>query len=261
MPDLTFAPSASTSPTSPPEPASTVPTSRATARRPDDALRALAKAAARRLDGAPAEDVIAWAATEFGDAWAIACSMQDTVLAHLVARVAPGTTALFLDTGYHFDLTLATRDAVADRYPLRLVDVTPRQSVAEQDAAYGPRLHERDPDLCCWLRKTTPLAETLVGYEAWGTGIRRTEAATRAAATEVTFDETNGLVKVNPLVRWSDADVERYAAEYDVVRNPLMDAGYPSIGCAPCTRRVLPGEDPRAGRWSGTAKTECGIHR
>lgn len=230
-------------------------------RRDDDRLRALAADAARRLENAPPEDVIAWAAEEFGDLWAIACSMQDTVLAHLVATVAPGTAVLFLDTGYHFPETLATRDAMAESYPLRIVDVRPKQSVAEQDAEYGKDLFATDPDLCCWLRKTTPLFDVLAGHEAWGTGLRRAESATRAGATEVSFDEEHGLVKVNPLVGWSDAQVADYAAEHDVVRNPLLDRGYPSIGCAPCTRAVRPGEDPRAGRWSGTTKTECGIHR
>lgn len=230
-------------------------------RRADADLRALAEQASRRLAGAPAETTIAWAAEEFGDRWAVACSMQDTVLAHLVAQVAPGTAVLFLDTGYHFAETLATRNDVASRYPLRVVDVRARQSVAEQDAQYGPRLHDRDPDLCCWLRKSMPLAEELADREAWGTGLRRTESATRAAATEVSYDEQHGLIKVNPLVGWTDADVAGYSAAHDLVRNPLLDAGYPSIGCAPCTRAVRPGEDPRAGRWSGTAKTECGIHR
>lgn len=230
-------------------------------RRPDDNLRSLAGAAAQRLAGARAEDVIAWAAEEFGELWAVACSMQDTVLAHLVGAVAPGTAVLFLDTGYHFPETLATRDAVAERYPLRIVDVRARQSVAEQDREYGPALHDRDPDLCCWLRKTTPLFDALADREAWGTGIRRTESETRAAATEVSYDEEHGLIKVNPLVSWRDAEVTAYAAAHDIVRNPLLERGYPSIGCAPCTRAVRPGEDPRAGRWAGTAKTECGIHR
>lgn len=230
-------------------------------RRPDDELRGVAQAAARRLDGAPAQAVIAWAAEEFGDRWAIACSMQDTVLAHLVAQVAPGTTALFLDTGYHFAQTLATRDAVRASYRLTVRDVTPRQSVAEQDAQYGARLHDRDPDLCCWLRKTTPLFDVLAEHEAWGTGLRRAESATRVGAQAVSFDEEHGLVKVNPLVDWTDAQVAAYAQQYDTVRNPLLDQGFPSIGCAPCTRAVAPGEDPRAGRWSGTGKTECGIHR
>lgn len=230
-------------------------------RRSDEALRELAAEAGPRLRGARAEEVIAWAAGEFGESWVVACSMQDTVLAHLVGRVAPGTTLLFLDTGYHFSQTLAVRDAVAERYPVRVLDVRPRRTVAEQDAEHGPRLHERDPDLCCWLRKTTPLYDELARREAWGTGLRRAESATRAGAVEVAFNPEHALISVNPLVAWSDADVQAYAATHDVVRHPLADQGYSSIGCAPCTRPVAPGEDPRSGRWAGTAKTECGIHR
>ncbi len=224
-------------------------------------LRQLAARAAVRLSRAHAEDIVAWAAHEFGTRWAVASSMQDAVLAHLVAVVAPGTDVLFLQTGYHFPETLATREQVAREYPLRVRDLRAELSVAEQDAAYGKDLFRTDPDLCCLLRKSTPLAEALHGYEAWGTGLRRAEAATRAGATEVCFDDTHGIVKVNPLVAWSDADVQRYAVEHDVIRNPLLARGYPSIGCWPCTRPVTPGQDPRSGRWAGVPKTECGIHR
>lgn len=230
-------------------------------RRDATQLRAVADAAASRLAGARAEDVVAWTVQEFGTGWAVASSMQDGVLCHLVSTVAPGTDVLFLETGYHFEQTLATRDEVANRYPLRVRDLRAEQSVAEQDAAYGKDLFATNPDLCCLLRKTTPLFEALEGYEAWATGLRRAESATRAEAPEVSFDETHQLVKIAPLVAWSDADVAAYARRHDVVRNPLLDRGYPSIGCAPCTRAVRPGEDPRAGRWSGFAKTECGIHR
>lgn len=240
--------------------ASMNPTAQAVRRDPAQ-LRAVADAGARKLARARAEDVIAWAVAEFGTGWAVASSMQDGVLCHLVSTVAPGTDVLFLDTGYHFPATLATRAELARRYPLRVRDVRPEQGVREQDAAYGNDLFATNPDLCCLLRKTTPLFTALEGYEAWATGLRRAESATRATAAEVSFDETHGLVKIAPLVAWSDADVTVYAARHDVVRNPLLDRGYPSIGCAPCTRAVAPGEDPRAGRWSGFAKTECGIHR
>ena len=229
--------------------------------RPEEQLREIARDAAPRLAGADAREVIAWAAQEFGPRWAIASSMQDAVLPHLVASVAPGVEVLFLQTGYHFPETLATRDAVAQRYDVAVRDVTPRQSVAEQDAQYGAELFASDPDLCCFLRKENPLAEALVGYEAWGTGLRRQESSTREGAAEVGWDEAHGLIKVNPIVRWTDEQVAEYCARHDVIRNPLLDRGYPSIGCATCTRAVQPGEDPRAGRWAGTAKTECGIHR
>lgn len=228
--------------------------------RSSEELQSVAAEAAERLAGARAEDIIAWAAQEFGPRWAVASSMQDAVLTHLVSVVAPGTEVIFLDTGYHFAETLWTRDEVDRRYDLRIRNVTPEQSVPEQDATYGERLHDSNPDLCCLLRKTTPLYEVLQTYEAWGTGLRRAESATRANATEIGYDAKHDLVKVNPLVAWTDEQVEAYAAQHDVVRNPLLDQGYPSIGCAPCTRQVAPGEDPRAGRWSGTGKTECGIH-
>lgn len=230
-------------------------------RRDATQLRAVAEAGAARLAGAGAEDVIGWAVAEFGAEWAVASSMQDGVLCHLVATVAPGTDVLFLETGYHFPETMATRDEVARRYPLRVRDLRAEQSVAEQDAAYGKDLFATNPDLCCLLRKTTPLFTALEGYEAWATGLRRAESSTRASAAEVSYDETHQLVKIAPLVAWSDADVNAYAQRHGVVRNPLLERGYPSIGCAPCTRAVAPGEDPRAGRWSGFAKTECGIHR
>lgn len=216
-------------------------------------------------DGSPgrdadARDVIAWAARTFGDRWAITASMQDTVLAHLVASVAPGTDVLFLETGYHFPETLATRDAVAQRYDLTIRDLRAAQTTAEQDADYGTDLFATNPDLCCFLRKEVPLDEAMEGYEAWATGARRAEAVTRRATPQLSYDERRDRVRIAPLAAWTDEEVAAYAAEHDVVRNPLLDQGYPSIGCAPCTRKVLPGEDARAGRWSGQNKIECGIN-
>lgn len=225
-----------------------------------DELRAVAREGARSLGDAPAEDVVAWAAAQFGGSLAVACSMADAVLPHLVSRYAPGVDVLFLETGYHFAETKSTRDAVAATLPVTVVDVVPRLSVAEQDAEFGARLHDRDPALCCAMRKMEPLAEHLAGYEAWVTGVRRDEAPTRAGTPLVTFDDRHGLVKVNPLAAWSFDDLLTYAQAHDVLLNPLLTDGYPSIGCAPCTRPVAPGEDPRAGRWAGLAKTECGIH-
>lgn len=229
-------------------------------RRSADELRALAADGAQLLGEAPAEQVVAWAAEHFGGSLAVACSMADAVLPHLVSRFSPGVDVLFLDTGYHFPETLGTRDTVAATLPVTVVDVLPRRSVAEQDADHGPRLHERDATLCCALRKVEPLAAQLTGYEAWVTGVRRDEAPTRTTTPLVTFDEKNGLVKVNPLAAWSFDDLLAYAGEQAVPLNPLLSQGYPSIGCAPCTQRVAPGADPRSGRWAGLAKTECGLH-
>ncbi len=230
--------------------------------RTPEELRALAEEGSRRFAGAkPADEVVAWAKSVFGDRVAVACSMAaDTVLAHLVSSHIADVDTLFLDTGYHFSETLALRQELPTALPVNVVDVLPAQSVAEQDAQYGPKLHDRDPALCCQLRKVEPLARELEGYEAWFTGVRRDEAPTRANTELVTFDERHGLVKINPLAYWSFDDVIDYAEQHLVPVNPLLSQGYPSIGCAPCTRKPAPGEDPRAGRWAGLTKTECGIH-
>ncbi|MWB99784.1 phosphoadenylyl-sulfate reductase [Agromyces seonyuensis] len=235
-------------------------------RRSPEELRALAEAGAAELASlAPGEasayGVVEWVAREFDTgAAAVACSMADAVLPHLVATVLPGVDVLFLDTGYHFAETVATRDAVATGLEVRVVDVTAEQSVAEQDAEFGARLHERDPGACCARRKVAPLQDALSGYEVWFTGVRRDEASTRANTPLVVWDERNGLVKVNPLAAWSFDDLLDYAGAFGAIVNPLVADGYPSIGCAPCTARVAPGDDPRSGRWAGLAKTECGLH-
>ena len=210
---------------------------------------------------ASAAEVVAWVARNFGaDAAAVACSMADAALPHLVAEHLPGVDVLFLDTGYHFTETYATRDEVERALDVRIVDVTPDQTVAEQDAEFGAQLFERDAALCCARRKVAPLQDALGGYELWFTGVRRDEAPTRTHTPLVTWDERNGLVKVNPVAAWSFDDVLEYAAEHKAPVNLLVNFGYPSIGCEPCTKQVAPGEDPRSGRWAGQAKTECGLH-
>lgn len=228
--------------------------------RPAAELKRIAGLAAVELQHASTDEVTAWAAREFGDLLAVACSMADAVLPHVVATHAPWVDVLFLDTGYHFSETVGTREAVETTMQVNVVDVRPRLTVVEQDSEYGKNLFERDPTACCAMRKVEPLAATLGGYEAWVTGVRRDEAPTRANTPLVDWDETNGLVKINPLAAWSFDDLLRYASEHDVIINPLVDDGYPSIGCAPCTKRVAPGEDPRSGRWAGLEKIECGLH-
>jgi phosphoadenosine phosphosulfate reductase len=204
--------------------------------------------------------VLRWAGDTFGSDFAITSSMADGLLAHLASRAIPGVHVIFLDTGYHFAETVGTRDWITGVLPVTLVNVTPSQTVAEQDLALGPKLYERDPDLCCSLRKVTPLAETLSGYVAWGSGIRRDESPTRATTKLVDWDAKRGMVKVNPLAAWTQDDVDAYIVANQVPVNPLSEIGYASIGCAPCTRAVAPGEDPRAGRWAGRNKVECGLH-
>jgi len=206
------------------------------------------------------QEILAWAASAYGDRLIVASNMQDAVLVTLGARARPGVDVLFLDTGYHFAETIGTRDAVETVYDVRIVNATPEHTVAEQDSLLGKDLFARDPNQCCALRKVAPLQKTLAGYDAWVTGVRRVEAPTRANTPLVTYDEKFGLVKVNPIAAWTDEEMDAYIAEHNVLVNPLVAEGYPSIGCRPCTAKPLPGADPRSGRWPGRAKTECGLH-
>ena len=223
-------------------------------------LRALATEAGRELEGAPAEEIVRWAVGTFGERFCLTSSMADGVLAHVVSRVAPGVEVLFLDTGLHFEETLRTRDLVQRTLPVRVRSLRPRLTVGQQDGEYGPRLFSRQPDQCCALRKVEPLERALADYDAWAAGLRRDESPTRANTPVVGFEPNRGKVKVNPIAAWTQADVDRYIARYDVPVNPLFKQGYSSIGCWPCTRRTKAGEDPRAGRWAMFEKTECGLH-
>jgi phosphoadenosine phosphosulfate reductase len=227
----------------------------------DDAtLAAECAQAAEDLEGADADTILKWAVDRYHPGLVIASSMGDCVLVDIASRVQPGLPVLFVDTGYHFPETLGTRDAVAARYPVQVLTIQPAQTVAEQDAAEGPRLYERDPDRCCALRKVTPFEVALGRFTAWASGVRREETSSRAGTRVVEWDRKRRMVKVNPLADWTQDDVDRYIADHDVLVNPLLYDGFPSIGCAPCTRRVAPGEDPRSGRWSGMGKTECGLN-
>ncbi len=240
-----------------------------------DALRDLAAQGAKDLGGASARELLQWTDDTFGTqqvgtqpqgtevsrgGYIVASNMQDGVLAHLAAQVRPGVDVLFLDTGYHFAETLGTRDAVEQVYGVNIVNARAVADVAEQDRAEGKDLFARDPNRCCALRKVAPLKSTLSNYRAWVTGIRRVESPTRANAPLISFDEAFGLVKINPIAAWSDDDMQAYIDEHSILVNPLVDEGYPSIGCAPCTIKPAPGSDPRSGRWAGRAKTECGLH-
>lgn len=225
-----------------------------------ETLQALAERASTELADATPDEVLQWATETFADDLIVASNMQDAVLIDLAARVKPDVDVLFLETGYHFAETIGTRDAIAASYPnIRIVDAQAEQSVAEQEAEFG-LLYASRPDQCCHLRKVVPLQRTLAAYEAWVTGVRRVDAPTRANTPIVQWDNGNGLVKINPIAPWSDAQFRDYITERGILENPLVAAGYPSIGCEPCTVKVAPGDDPRSGRWSGTSKTECGLH-
>jgi phosphoadenosine phosphosulfate reductase len=223
-------------------------------------LEEVALAAQPKLDGAPAEAVVAWAVEQFGGRFCVTSSMADGVLAHLASRVAPGVDIIFLDTGLHFPQTLRVRDLVTSTMPVRVLSIQPRLTVGQQDGLHGPRLFSRDPDSCCAMRKVEPLERALANYDAWAAGLRRGETAARANVHEVDYEHGRGKVKIAPLARWTDADVDAYVRRYDVPVNSLLGQGYGSVGCWPCTRRVQPGEDPRAGRWAMFDKTECGLH-
>ncbi len=227
---------------------------------PPGGLRELAEIASREFADAEAAEILRWAGEVFGPGLVLASSMADTHLVHLAQAVVPGIDVLFLDTGYHFVETIGTRDAVAAVYDVNLISITPKQTVDEQDAAYGPRLHDRGPERCCALRKVEPLERGLAPYTAWVNGMRRVDAPTRKDIRVVDFDAKRGMVKISPLAAWTDEDVQQYTERHGVLVNPLFQDGYTSIGCAPCTRRTAAGQDPRAGRWAGFAKTECGLH-
>ena len=187
--------------------------------------------------------------------------MGDAVLSHLASTVAPGIDVVFLDTGYHFAETIGTRDAVEATLPVNLITITPVQTRRRAGRGSTARTSTRPTPTCAArCARCSRWPTSLDGYDAWATGLRRAETHNRVIAPVVGWDDKKGKVKVSPLARWSDEDVERYITENDVLVNPLLYDGYPSIGCWPCTRRVAPGEDPRSGRWAGTNKTECGIH-
>ncbi|MCS7476333.1 phosphoadenylyl-sulfate reductase [Umezawaea endophytica] len=223
-------------------------------------LRVIAEAASVELADATAAEALEWTARTFGESWIVASNMQDAVLVDLAVKAKPDIDVLFLETGYHFAETIGTRDAVDLVYPdVHIVNAAAEQSVADQEAEFG-LLNKTDPGRCCALRKVVPLQRTLSQYDAWVTGVRRVDAPTRATTPIVQWDERNGLVKVNPIAPWTDDEFNAYIAEHGILENPLVQAGYPSIGCAPCTAKPLPGQDARSGRWAGQSKTECGLH-
>jgi phosphoadenosine phosphosulfate reductase len=200
------------------------------------------------FEDASAEEILRWAVETFFPDITVACSMQDAVVVDLAWRVEPRIEVFFLETGFHFPETLATAERLRERYSRPVVALTP---------APGAAVYSADGiEACCRDRKVLPMERHLAGKRAWVTGLRRAESPSRANARPVEWDAGRGLVKVNPIVAWSDDEVERYCLEHDVIRNPLRERGYASIGCWPCT---LPGKG-REGRWASTGKLECGIH-
>lgn len=218
--------------------------------------------ASRRFEGADPAHVLAWAAERFPGRASLATGFgaEGCILIHLVGQHQLPIEVFTLDTGVLFPESYALRQRLEDRYGLRIRAVTPSATLDEQAAQYGAELWLRDPNRCCAIRKIEPLRSYLATRGVWATAIRRDQTADRAAASVVEWDGKFGLVKVNPLASWTARDVWRFIARENIPYNTLHDQGYTSIGCSPCTTLVSDGEDPRAGRWRGHQKTECGLH-
>jgi thioredoxin-dependent adenylylsulfate APS reductase len=220
------------------------------------------KDAGEALETKSAEEILRWAADQFAPRLTFATSLgiEDCVVTDLIARAGLPIGLFTLDTGLLFAETYALRQQLEKKYGLEIEAVKPAHTVEQQAQHEGAALWEREPDRCCDLRKMQPLQAKLAGYDAWITAIRRDQTPERATAPVVGWDGRFGLVKINPLVRWTFDEVQAYVREHQVPYNPLHDQNYPSIGCVPCTSPVAPGEDPRSGRWRGKEKTECGLH-
>ena len=221
------------------------------------------KAISDEFETAPPEVLLRWAVEEFGPDVALATGFgaEGCVLVAMLSAINAATRMFYLDTDLLFPETYILRDQLEARYGVRFERCATRLSLDAQAAEYGLRLWEREPDLCCHLRKVEPLREMLSGLGAWVTGIRRDQSPARAGIGLIEQDEKFGLIKINALAAWSRRDVWNYIAKHDVPYNPLHDQSYPSIGCTPCTTPVQIGEMPRAGRWRGKGKSECGLHQ
>jgi phosphoadenosine phosphosulfate reductase len=218
------------------------------------------------LESKQPQDVLAAVLQRYAPKIVLACSFgaEDVVLVDMIHRIDPAVPLFYLDTDFLFAETYATRDRIIEQYNLKPTQIIQAKSLLTPDrqaGQYGDSLWAKDPDRCCQLRKVEPLTRVLKGYDAWVTGIRREQAPSRANAGLIEWDAKFGLVKVNPLARWTWADIWTYIKVYEVPYNPLHDQNYPSIGCTHCTAPVASGEDPRAGRWKNFGKTECGLHK
>ena len=222
------------------------------------------EAANRELTGKPAEEAVRWAITEFFPKLTMATAFgpEGNCIIHMIAQIEPRVRVFNLDTGYQFKETLRLRERIKERYGIEVEYVRPDLSVEAYEAKHGQPLYNRDPNQCCHDRKTVPLRRAVVGYDAWMSAIRRDQTSDRGKARIVQWDPKFNLVKINPLLEWTKKDVWNFILKNEVPYNPLHDQGYPSIGCAPCTRAVTPGEDIRSGRWwwENPENKECGLH-
>jgi phosphoadenosine phosphosulfate reductase len=229
---------------------------------PTPALLSELAEVSQQLESASPPEILRWAAGRFGRRLTMATAFgpEGMVLIHMLAEVAPQTPIFNLDTGYQFPETLELRERVARRYGIEVEMKQPELTVVEYEALHGGPLYRTNPDQCCYDRKVRVLREAIRGMHAWASAIRRDQSADRARAPIVGWDAKFGLAKVSPLANWTKQHVWDLIVKHDIPYNPLHDQGFPSVGCQPCTRSILCGEDERAGRWSGFAKTECGLH-
>jgi phosphoadenosine phosphosulfate reductase len=220
------------------------------------------KQLSRRFEASGIEEILEWAAERFGEGLVMTSNFgaEGVVVIDHLARIAPQTPIVYLSTGFQFAETDRLKERLRERYGLNIVERSAVLSVEEQNRIYGEKLYERDPDLCCRLRKVEPLRQALIGYHAWIAALRRDGSPTRANIGIVEWNARHNLVKINPLAGWTRRDVWDYIVKNDLPYNPLHDEGYTSIGCTPCTRRVEAGAHERSGRWVGRQKLECGIH-
>jgi phosphoadenosine phosphosulfate reductase len=220
------------------------------------------KRASEKLETASADEILRWAVGRFAGKLTMATAFgpEGMCLIHMLAEIDPSVHVFNLDTGYQFAETLELRERVLSRYGVAVEMKQPEHSVSRYEQLHGGPLYTTQPDRCCFDRKVRVLYQAVEGKEAWISAIRRDQSPDRAKAPAVGWDKKFGLAKVNPLVNWTKKDVWAFITRLDIPYNPLHDQGYTSIGCKPCTRAVLVGEDDRAGRWSGFAKTECGLH-
>ncbi len=209
------------------------------------------QALSSEFESAPASKIIGWAVDTFGGSLVMAASFEDIVLIDLATKVKPDIEVIFLDTEAHFPETLQFVESTRRRYDLHLTVTNPGPEAAAFPCG---------TDQCCQFRKVAPLRQAVQGNRAWMTSLKRVDGPTRADAPIVSWDESFGLVKINPLVTWTNDDISSYLKDHDLPFHPLVSQGYLSIGCAPTTRPVAEGEDPRAGRWAGMDKSECGLH-
>ena len=214
---------------------------------------------AQALYNASAQEILEWAHEHVTGKLVVTLSMENTVLAELAAEYLPEADFLFLDTGYHFPETLEVANQVDARYRQHLIRAQPLLTTAEQDLRYGINLYAKDPAACCRMRKVEPLTTEIAPYTGWITGLRRADSPLRANTPALELD-TNGRLKISPIITWSLEQTQKYIDTKNLIVHPLTQQGYPSIGCAPCTAVVEPGQDPRSGRWAQFTKTECGLH-